>query len=627
MRRRPAPPAPLSGLLGIEAGATRTTARWESDDATQALEQVFPAANLQLLDDPTLVARLSEIGRRFPHPRALALGMAGTRTPADRERLQRAIARVWPSIPCHATHDLDLALAADDAADAADAARADAPRPHVPTVLVLSGTGSCCYGRSRQGETVKVGGWGHWLGDEGSGFDLALRALRGVVRELDQRQRWGPLGVNLLAHLQLNHPDALIPWMGQAAKSDVAALAPVVLDAAATDPLARAVVHDSAQALALAAQACARRLGVLRGQVRFLLAGSVLLQSTRFARQLTGRLHTEFPQATVVRLARSGAVGAVRLARQLLPQPTPPLPPSRPPTTPPVPAARRSARPQRFVPDSTQLSPTEERNLRSMNLDQLDANDAIELMLSEDERIPAALRQEKKAIAKALRLTVSALNGGGRLFYVGAGTSGRLGILDASECPPTFRTPPELVQGIIAGGEPAIFRSVEGAEDDFDGGVDAVRHRGVNRKDFVLGIAASGRTPFVWGALAEARRRGAKTGLLCFNPFLRIPSAHRPDVQVTPRIGPEVLTGSTRLKAGTATKLFLNLLTTLAMVRLGKVARNLMIDVNPANEKLRGRAVRIVRELTGVEEASVASVLEREGWVVQRALRRLGWRG
>src|SRR5262249_30269884 len=159
---------------------------------------------------------------------------------------------------------------------------------------------------------------------------------------------------------------------------------------------------------------------------------------------------------------------------------------------------------------------------------------------------------------------------GGRLFYVGAGTSGRLGVLDASECPPTFQTHPELVQGIIAGGAEALWRSVEGAEDDPSAGSRAIQFRRVNAKDVVVGIAASGRTPFVWGALEEAKRQKARTILISFNPNLKVPVARKPTLMITPSIGPEILTGSTRLKAGTATKLILNMLTTLSMTRLGK---------------------------------------------------------
>jgi N-acetylmuramic acid 6-phosphate etherase len=209
------------------------------------------------------------------------------------------------------------------------------------------------------------------------------------------------------------------------------------------------------------------------------------------------------------------------------------------------------------------------------------------------------------------------------LIYVGAGTSGRLGVLDASECPPTFRTPPDQVQAIIAGGQIALWKSVEGAEDDIAAGERAIGFRGITAKDVVVGIAASGSTPFVWGALGEAKRRGAQTVLICFNPFLKIPRAWRPGVVISPDIGPELLTGSTRLKAGTATKLILNVFTTLSMVQTGKVIGNLMVDLLPANEKLRDRAARIVQELRSVDYSTARGALERNGWVIKKAVERL----
>ena len=213
---------------------------------------------------------------------------------------------------------------------------------------------------------------------------------------------------------------------------------------------------------------------------------------------------------------------------------------------------------------------------------------------------------------------------GGRLFYAGAGTSGRLGILDASECPPTFRLPPDRVQGIIAGGRTA-------PSGNRWKGRRTTRRRErppwptaeSRSRDVVVGIAASGRTPFVWGALGEARKRGARTILLCCHPRLEIPAARRPDLVIAPDTGPEVLTGSTRLKAGTATKIILNIFTTLAMVRLGKVAGNLMVDLHPSNEKLRERAVRIVQTLTGANADAARAALERTGWRVKDACRAL----
>ena len=268
-------------------------------------------------------------------------------------------------------------------------------------------------------------------------------------------------------------------------------------------------------------------------------------------------------------------------------------------------------------------SPTEQRNPRSMDLDRLSVTDAVTLMLEEDARISPALLAERAAIARGVSLIVRAFKQGGRLFYVGAGTSGRLGVLDASECPPTFNTPPAMVQGIIAGGPTALWSPVEGAEDDPVAGGRAVASRGVTRRDVVVGIAASGRTPYVWGALGEAKRRGAATVLLCFNPHVTIPRATRPTLVISPDVGPEVLTGSTRLKAGTATKLVLNVFTTLAMVRLGKVRSNLMVDVRATNVKLRDRAVRIVEALTGADYHTARAALEKTGWTITAACARL----
>lgn len=245
-------------------------------------------------------------------------------------------------------------------------------------------------------------------------------------------------------------------------------------------------------------------------------------------------------------------------------------------------------------------------------------------MLSEEARVPRVLMRWETELAAAVKLVARAFRKGGRLFYVGAGTSGRLGVLDASECPPTFRASPRMVQGIIAGGEVALRRAVEGAEDDAAAGAQAIRQCRVMRWDVVVGIAASGTTPFVWGALAEAKRRDAKTILLCFNPYLKIPNALRPLLVIAPDLGPEVLTGSSRLKAGTATKLVLNTLTTLAMVQIGKVSSNLMVDVLPTNAKLRARAVRILKELTTVDDLTARRALEASNWVIKTAAARLG---
>jgi N-acetylmuramic acid 6-phosphate etherase len=259
---------------------------------------------------------------------------------------------------------------------------------------------------------------------------------------------------------------------------------------------------------------------------------------------------------------------------------------------------------------------TEQRNPRTMNLDRCSVRELVDLMIAEEARVIPAIRRQAPAIEKLIRRIVSAFEKGGRLFYAGAGTSGRLGVLDASECPPTFSTDPGMVQGIIAGGAPALLRPVEAAEDDPVAGADVIRLCAVGKKDVVVGIAASGRTPFVLGALDEARQHGAATCLLCFSE----PSTKR-HMTLQIATGPEFLTGSTRLKAGTATKLVLNMLTTISMIRLGKVVGNLMVDVKPTNTKLRDRACRIVMTLTGTTYDQAYERLVRAKWKVKGALK------
>jgi N-acetylmuramic acid 6-phosphate etherase len=244
-------------------------------------------------------------------------------------------------------------------------------------------------------------------------------------------------------------------------------------------------------------------------------------------------------------------------------------------------------------------------------------------MLSEDAAIARRIGQQSSAIERAIKAILRAFQRKGRLLYVGAGTSGRLGVLDASECPPTFGTAPQMVQGIIAGGDAALRKAVEGAEDDAKAGKEAMRARRINARDVVVGITASGTTPFVWGAIEEAKRHGAATVLLCCNPFVQVPRALRPRYRIALNLGPEVLTGSTRLKAGTATKMVLNMFTTLAMVKLGKVRGNLMADLRPTNAKLRARAARIAEELAGVDGRRARTALEVSGWNVKKAVARL----
>ena len=262
---------------------------------------------------------------------------------------------------------------------------------------------------------------------------------------------------------------------------------------------------------------------------------------------------------------------------------------------------------------------TEQRNPRSMRIDQLSTTEVVDLINAEDRMVAEAVGEERTAIARAVDLVVECFRAGGRLFYVGAGTSGRLGVLDASEMPPTYGTDPEMVQGIIAGGYAALVRAQEGAEDNPADGAAAVDERGVRAGDFVLGIATSGTTPYVHGALGRARELGARTGfLLCTYPSQELIDTH--DVVIAPLVGPEVITGSTRMKAGTATKMVLNTITTSAMVRTGKVFGNLMVDLQVTCEKLRDRGQRILMETLDIGREDAAQLLERAGGHVKTAI-------
>lgn len=268
-------------------------------------------------------------------------------------------------------------------------------------------------------------------------------------------------------------------------------------------------------------------------------------------------------------------------------------------------------------PDLSRIT-TEQRNTRSAEIDTLPTLEMLRVINNEDAGIAPAVAEELPFIAQAVDGIVDRIRKGGRLIYIGAGTSGRLGVLDASECPPTFNTPPELVVGLIAGGDHALRHAVEHVEDSPDAGADALKAIAVNENDTVVGIAASGRTPFVMGAIAYAREVGALTVGLCNSAEAELSAAV--DIPIAVISGPEVVTGSTRMKSGTAQKLVLNMLSTGAMIRLGKTYGNLMVDVQPTNEKLRVRAVRIVAEATGLGPEDTRAALTAANGDVKAAI-------
>ena len=265
-----------------------------------------------------------------------------------------------------------------------------------------------------------------------------------------------------------------------------------------------------------------------------------------------------------------------------------------------------------------QSLPTEAINPTTLAIDKLPADEIIELMISEDRKMLAAVQKEKARIATGAEMIVSALRKSGRVLFVGAGTSGRLGVLESAEMPPTFSTDPELVQAIMAGGKNAILNAKEGVEDNYEEGARSIARLDPSRKDVVIGVSASGMTQFVRGALTSARKAGARIIFVTCDPATELQTFV--DLTIAPGVGPEVIAGSTRLKAGTATKLVLNMLTTAAMIRIGKTYGNLMVDVQMGSEKLRDRARRIITIVTGLDYDAADKLLRRAHWNVKAAI-------
>lgn len=265
-----------------------------------------------------------------------------------------------------------------------------------------------------------------------------------------------------------------------------------------------------------------------------------------------------------------------------------------------------------------QSLPTEAINPITLAIDKTPVRDIIEMVVNEDRKVTSAVLKEKERIAHGVEIITQALKKGGRVIFVGAGTSGRLGVVEAAEMPPTFGTHPSLVQAIMAGGQDAVFKAKEGVEDNYEDGVRSIGRLRLGKRDVVVGVSASGMTPFVRGALTRARKAGARIIFVTCWPGSELQNFV--DLQIAPAVGPEIIAGSTRLKAGTATKMVLNMLTTIAMIRLGKTYGNLMVDVRTGSEKLKDRARRIIGIVTGVDYEAADGLLQRSKWNVKAAI-------
>jgi len=270
------------------------------------------------------------------------------------------------------------------------------------------------------------------------------------------------------------------------------------------------------------------------------------------------------------------------------------------------------------TPSKWQSLPTEAINPVSLAVDKAPVADIIDMVINEDRKVIAAVQKEKERIAHGVEIVAHAIKKSGRVVFVGAGTSGRLGVVEAAEMPPTFGTSPETVQAIMAGGQEAVFRAKEGVEDNYEEGARSIGRLRLGKKDVVIGVSASGMTPFVRGALTRARKSGAKIIFVTCWPGSELQTFV--DVQIAPAVGPELIAGSTRLKAGTATKMVLNMLTTIAMIKVGKTYGNLMVDVRTGSEKLKDRARRIIGIVTGLDYGEADALLKRSKWNVKAAI-------
>jgi N-acetylmuramic acid 6-phosphate etherase len=601
-------------ILGIEGGGTKTAwvlvQRSIAGGADAGLQWAIldqgklPPSNLRL----TTPERLREIFVRLPREVDLAgVFLAGCGTGEDRRLLALICKDIWPNAKIVTGSDRDSGLAA--------------ALEHGDGIVVNAGSGSSVTGR-RGDRIERAGGWGHILGDTGGGYFLCIEALRLILREYDLHRGEIQFTTKILHALSLNNLDELVRWVQTADKNEIAMLTPVVFEAAASgDARVNEIIEEGARVLCEYTEAVASRLHLLAPKIA--LMGGLFYRDSIYTHAFRRRLKKNLPDARVTIAERPPELGAAWLAAETR-----------------DPVALQPKLSEREI-EHLAAALTEQRNPRSKNLEKMSARELAELFVEEEKFVEDALRGATADLAKAIEIVTESLRNGGRLFYVGTGSSGRIGVLDASEIPPTFGASPELVQGIIAGGTTALYRSVEGAEDEESAGALALRERRTKDHDVVIGITASGRTPFVLGALAYAKSLGAKTILLTCNPVsvargddvggpvggpsdgLQGRGYSNVDLVIALAVGPEVLTGSTRLKAGTATKVALNIVSTGAMVVLGKVRGNLMIDLHTTSAKLRDRAVRVVADLAQCHYESARRQLEAADWNLRAVVEKL----
>lgn len=599
-------------FLGIDGGATSTKAvLWDSKTKKVYGNFRGPSCNAVLKTEQEIRAIFKSINEDFQKKHCskylnkltgVGICLAGVADAESRQRVLGIAEGVWPHLPIYVGHDLMSALYSGC--------------PDGNGLVVISGTGASVFGRYKDKE-VRGGGWGHILGDRGSGYYIAHQALRFAVRKYDEQGFLDALGNAILKNAKLSSIEKLAAYASTTEKRRIAELSQVVFTFAKRKHNgAQEIVSYAADSLAENTAFLLKRLKTKAGFPIF-LSGGVFEKEKRYQELFTKALKKRIPWAKPKLTTQSAAVGAAiwafgqsQLQSETLQN-------------------KKSFLAEQSLGDLEarvcldQIA-TEDRNPESIHLSNLSTMEAVELFIQQDKKyLFPSLENEAHQIAKVVEIAAKRLGQGGRLFYMGAGTSGRLGVLDASECPPTFRSSPDQVQGLIAGGPSAMTQAVEGAEDRKDLAVIDLKRVNLSSKDIVVGIAASGRTPYVLGALDYAKSKKSYSVLLSCNPKLKqnTLASSTYDQEIHLDTGPEILTGSTRLRAGTATKMFLNMLSTLMFVRLGKVYSNFMIDVHPSNDKLRARAIRILMAIRGVTKEEAFETLKANQWELQKSLR------
>jgi N-acetylmuramic acid 6-phosphate etherase len=576
-------------FIGVDGGATKTVGVLTEEENVLARCVVGPTNPSVVGESGCLGALrnlLEDLSRDNPVDRvqAIWMGIAGVRTRADLALMRRVCETLGAADKTRVSDDTLLALVSAGLEKCG--------------IAVVAGTGSCVTGVNPQGDRLIAGGVGHLLGDEGSGYAVVVEALRAAARAGQNRGPQTLLLPRFIERLGVGDSDEMVRWATGVSVSDLASLAGLVFNCAEEgDPVAEEIIGNGAKHLAGLARHAAAQLGLEDAPPGVVLYGGMLEHFPSYFDRVRDEIATLLPNATVVRPAVEGAVAAARLARQSVRGETPSCD---------------------VAGELPRLPITETRNWRSEEIDRLSTLEMLDVINLEDHKVAPAVKQVLESVARAVDVAAEALKAGGRVIYVGAGTSGRIGMLDAVECPPTFGIPPETVQAILAGGDSAAKTAAEGAEDDTEEGAREVARREVVRDDVVVGIAASGTTPFVKGALGEARKRGAATVLVaCNRPGSGFAEA---DIVINPVAGPEVITGSTRMKAATATKMVLNMISTAVMVKLGKVYGNLMVDVQARSSKLVRRACKIISDIAGVNDEEASELLELAGGDVKVAI-------